>query len=143
MNCQNAQNSLSAYLDRELPGDQMIAVRAHVEICASCEAELGSLRALKTDLASLPLVEPREGFADDVMRLVRNEKPEPVRVPVFAMVATSVAAAALAVLLFNAFIGGTDRTHLADDGARFDEASDAAVTNPDFGSHAPLIPVGR
>jgi hypothetical protein len=59
------------------------------------------------------------------------------------MVATSVAAAALAVLLFNAFIGGTDRTRLADDGARFDEASDAAVTNPDFGSHAPLIPVGR
>ena len=145
MNCQIAQNLLSAYLDRELPGDQMIALRSHVERCNECSTELESLRALKSDLATLPSIEIRSGFSQDVMRLVREEpaqSPAP-RLPLPLMVATSVAAAVLAVLLFNAFFGGRPHPQVANDGTGFDAASDSAVTSPEFGSTAPLIPVGR
>jgi hypothetical protein len=58
------------------------------------------------------------------------------------LVATSVAATLLAVVVFNLFFG-SQRAQTANDGARFDAASDSAVTSPDFGGHAPLIPVGR
>ncbi len=143
MNCQNAQNSLSAYLDRELPGDQMIAVRSHVEYCNECQAELEELRSVKSGLASLPVFEPRESFADDVLRMVRDDGRQPATMPFGVMLATSVAAAVLAVLLFNVFFGRQSAPQFANDDPRFDAASDTLVTSPDFGSHAPIIPVGR
>jgi anti-sigma factor RsiW len=143
VNCQIVQNSLSAYLDRELPGDQMIALRSHLASCPECGSELESLRAVKSGLASLTVHEPRAGLVEDVLRHVRTQDQPTVRVPVGTMVATSVAAAVLAVLAFNLFFGAKNRPQLADEGARFDAASDSAVTSPDFGGHAPLIPVGR
>jgi anti-sigma factor RsiW len=143
VNCQIAQNSLSAYLDRELAGDQMIAVRSHVEHCPDCQSELETLRSVKSRLASLPVFEPREGFAEDVLRLVRNDDGQAASIPVGLMVATSVAAAVLAVLAFNAFFGRPATPQYASDDTRFDAASDSALTSSDFGSHAPIIPVGR
>ena len=143
MNCQNAQNSLSAYLDRELSGDAMYAVRSHLERCPSCQAELDSLRAVKSALVGLPVIEPREGLAEDVMRMVRGNSAAAPRMPLGVMVATSVAAALLALVLFNVMFGSAARPQYAEDSGRFDAASDGAVTAPDFGGHAPLIPVGR
>lgn len=141
MNCQIAQNSLSAYLDRELQGDQMMSLRSHVERCAECRAELDSLRAVKSGLAALKVYDAPEGLADGVLRRVRVQEPA-MRVPTMTLVATSVAATLLAVVAFNLFFG-SQRPQSANEGARFDTASDSAVTSPDFGGHAPLIPVGR
>lgn len=143
MNCQISQNSLSAYLDRELPGDEMLSVRSHVERCAECQAELESLRRMKSALGSLPMAEPREGLESEILRRVRAEQPAAPRVPMGLMVATSVAAAVLAVFAFNAFFGVKPAGQYAREETTFDQASDTAVTSPDFGSHAPLIPVGR
>jgi anti-sigma factor RsiW len=143
VNCQFAQNRLSAYLDRELAGDQMMAVRAHIEVCTACQAEMEGLRAVKHGLRELPMVEPRENLAADILRLARAERKQSAPVPFGFMVATSVAAAVLAVLLFNLFFGPRSRPQYADQDTRFDAASDSAVTSPDFGGHAPLIPVGR
>ena len=143
MNCQIAQNSLSAYLDRELAGDQMIAVRSHVEYCPECQAELETLRVVKSGLASLPVLEPREGYADDVLRMVRNDGRQTATMPVGLMLVTSVAAAVLAVLMFNVFFGRQATPQYAGDDTRFNAASDTALTSSEFGSHAPIIPVGR
>ncbi len=143
MNCQISQNSLSAYLDRELPGDQMIAVRTHLEYCPECQTELATLRSVKSGLATLPMLEPREGFAEDVLWMVRKNEGQTATMPLGLMLATSVAAAVLAVLMFNVFFAPQARPQLASDDTRFDAASDTAVNSPDFGSHAPIIPVGR
>lgn len=143
MNCQFAQNRLSAYLDRELTGDQMMAVRSHIELCGECQSELASMKAVKHGLRDLPMIEPRETLAADILRKTREDRRESAPVPFGLMVATSVAAAVLAVLLFNVFFGPRTGPQYVDQDSRFDAASDSAVTSPDFGGHAPLIPVGR
>lgn len=143
MNCQIAQSNLSAYLDRELPGDAMIAVRNHVEHCEACTADLDELRKVKASLGTLPVVGPREGFAEELMHKVCGTPQQPApRISLGVVVATSVAAAVLALLMFNVFFGGQRAPGSVDQG-RFDAASDTAVTAPDFGGHAPLIPVNR
>lgn len=143
MNCQIAQSNLSAYLDRELPGDAMIAVRKHLEACAECHNELESLRDIKAGLGAMPLVGPREGFTQDLMVAI-GAKPAPQhRYPFGLVVATSVAAAVMALLAFNAFFGTSKGPSYVDESGGFDAASDGAVTAPDFGGHAPLIPVNR
>jgi anti-sigma factor RsiW len=141
VNCQIAQNNLSAYLDRELPGDAMIALRNHIDQCSDCQRELEALRDVKTSLASMVVVDPKEGFTQEVMALVSGSSNAGPKMPVGLVVATSVAAAVMALLLFNVFFGAADRPTYADD--RFDAATDTAVTAPDFGGHAPLNPVGR
>jgi anti-sigma factor RsiW len=143
VNCQFSQNRLSAYLDRELTGEQMMAVRAHLETCSACQSDLDALKSVKSGLRDLPTVEPRATLAADILRMAREERRESSPVPFGLMVATSVAAAVFAVLLFNMFFGPSSRPQYADQGTRFDAASDSAVTSPDFGGHAPLIPVGR
>lgn len=62
MNCKNVQQSLSAYLDQELPGSEMLRMRSHIHHCPMCQEELEVVRALKNLLASAPIVEPEEGF---------------------------------------------------------------------------------
>ena len=142
MNCQIAQSNLSAYLDRELPGDAMIAVRNHLDLCPDCSCELEAIRQIKTGLGAMPLIGPREEFASNVMVAIKGSPQPAFRVPVGVVVATSVAAAVLALLAFNVFFGNQASPSYVDD-SRFDPASDSAVTAPDFGGHAPLIPVNR
>lgn len=54
MNCRTVQNNLSAYLDRELSGEEMLAMRAHVCECRACQEEEQAMRALKALLSGLP-----------------------------------------------------------------------------------------
>jgi anti-sigma factor RsiW len=141
VNCQIAQNNLSAYLDRELPGDAMIAVRRHVEQCDECQRELESIRRVKASLSALPVMEPSAQFAQRMTSLVSGGATPTPRLPFGVVLATSVAAAVLAVVVFNIFLSGGRGS--IEEGSRFDAASDSALTEPDFGGHAPLIPVGR
>lgn len=46
-------------------------LKAHVRICAACQAELESARQLVRELEHLPLVAPAPGFADRVMAEVQ------------------------------------------------------------------------
>ncbi len=59
------------------------------------------------------------------------------------LAATSVTAAALAVLAFNVFFGSTSALDVDEASAEFDAGTDGAVVHPDFGAHAPILPVGR
>lgn len=59
MNCRKASSLLSAYIDRELTGMEMLEVRAHVEECDGCRAEQESLSHTKRLLSSLSYTTPR------------------------------------------------------------------------------------
>lgn len=138
-------NSLSAYLDRELPGDQMLAMRSHVERCADCTAELESLRGLKSELSALPMCSPPEDLAENILRQVRISEPatKERRLSWGLMVATSLAAATLALLAFNSFFDTSPTQQIAVDGTEFDSGSDYNHYSPGSGSTAPLIPVSK
>jgi anti-sigma factor RsiW len=62
---------LSAYLDSELNGYEMLAVREHLSRCNDCADERESLRSVKLMLSSLPQREPRAEFDTQVCAHVR------------------------------------------------------------------------
>lgn len=60
VNCRRICSLLSAYIDAELTGYEMLEIRAHLDDCAPCRMEHESLRATKHLLGSLALKAPRE-----------------------------------------------------------------------------------
>jgi hypothetical protein len=87
---------LSAYLDRELPGDERAAVEAHLSACPECAAFLAELSAVDGAAASLP-AEPPEGYFESFPARVRSRL-EPRRGAVPRVPAWAWAAAAALVL---------------------------------------------
>jgi anti-sigma factor RsiW len=67
MLCSRVQNLLSAYCDLELTGAEMIRIRAHLDRCPSCGAELAELRAVKNLLGAMPAVEPERPFQPEAL----------------------------------------------------------------------------
>ncbi|MBC7806301.1 MAG: zf-HC2 domain-containing protein [Akkermansiaceae bacterium] len=63
---------LSAYIDRELTGMEMLEVRAHVEQCEGCRAEQESLSQTKKLLSSLSYTTPRAEL--EQLLVVRAER---------------------------------------------------------------------
>ena len=59
MLCSRVQNLLSAYLDRELTGAEMLEIRRHLRDCAPCEREREALLHVKQLLHVLPAAAPR------------------------------------------------------------------------------------
>lgn len=64
MNCKSVQIHLSAYMDRELTGEEMIQVRSHLSMCSACEEEYFQLVSLKRLLSNHAVPEPPADFAD-------------------------------------------------------------------------------
>lgn len=64
MNCKSVQNILSAYLDAELSGNEMLRVQKHLESCECCRQEETELLMLKDFLTSTPAVEPPSDFEE-------------------------------------------------------------------------------
>jgi anti-sigma factor RsiW len=76
MNCNTAQNLLSAYIDSELSGGEMGRVRKHLGHCECCQREETELRMLKDLLNSnMPLIEPPLGFEDRLCQAIFSPKP--------------------------------------------------------------------
>jgi hypothetical protein len=53
VNCQRIQSSLSAYMDGELTGEEMLLIRRHLSTCEYCSDEFSSLQIVKRLLGSL------------------------------------------------------------------------------------------
>lgn len=66
MNCRRIQSMLSAYLDGELTGEEMIAVRHHVAGCEFCSDEYHSLQVVKRLLGSMDLVDARNEWTSGI-----------------------------------------------------------------------------
>jgi len=103
MNCCFAKSRMSSYLDGELSGDEMLAMRRHVENCGTCRARYESESAAKRLITALPERDPSPGFEARVMDAVRTasgkEMPEHPSVWPTARMALALAAAAVAVFL--------------------------------------------
>lgn len=96
MNCRLVQSRLSAYIDGELGGVEMLAVRDHVARCKRCGAELEDLRSLKTLLTRCAVPEPCRNFEDRLLANVYAHQQRRVqstwRATLFASLGTAAAA---------------------------------------------------
>ena len=66
MNCHRVSSLISAYIDGELTGVEMLEIRRHFDDCQSCSLQYESLRETKQMLARLSYTEPRAGLADRI-----------------------------------------------------------------------------
>lgn len=79
MNCRRVNSLLSAYIDSELTGEEMLAVRAHVEHCAECAEELDALLETKHLLSSLAFRAPRADMEELLRTAIEQEEQRPYR----------------------------------------------------------------
>ena len=70
MTCKSVQSMLSAYIDGELSGYEMLRVRSHVHDCGACFDEMEQIRGLKWVIGNIPETDPREGFAESLKQNV-------------------------------------------------------------------------
>lgn len=98
MNCRQVDQVLSAYLDGELSGQKMLAVRQHCSTCVECRAELEALEATKLAVGRMADEEPNADLEARLVGALRKEVARQQRVrPMWpALVASGAAAAALA-----------------------------------------------
>jgi len=68
MNCRRVSSLISAYIDGELTGIEMLEIRRHLESCRSCTLQYESLRLTKQLLSRLAYAEPRAGLADRICK---------------------------------------------------------------------------
>jgi anti-sigma factor RsiW len=75
MNCQKVQNLISAYVDSELPGLEMLAIRHHLSECPECNGEYESLLSIKRALGSLQPKHLSDELASQVCRRLDQAYP--------------------------------------------------------------------
>lgn len=95
MNCDKTAELLDACIDDVLSAEQSSMLAAHVASCASCRRELDALSGLREHLRNMPAEPPPAGFADRILRTVRQHYTHR-RLGVFA---TGAAAAGLVIML--------------------------------------------
>lgn len=66
MNCHKVQSLVSAYVDGELSGHEMLAIRQHLADCRECTAEYESLLSLKRMYGRLQPKYPRADLATKI-----------------------------------------------------------------------------
>lgn len=100
MNCRYVSQRLSAYLDRELSGQEMMEVRDHLRTCSACDRELRQLsevRRLLRSQASTTGATPPPGLESKIKSHVfAQAQPAPMVRPVWQWVGTG--AVALSIL---------------------------------------------
>jgi len=101
MNCKVARQCLSAYIDRELTGAEMLLVRTHLYECEKCAREETELRTLKNLLSGMPSVEPPIGLEAKLLTSMATEKRSKSQLSSVALVATLAAAAAVTAFLIT------------------------------------------
>lgn len=67
MNCRRVMNSISAYVDGELTGSEMLEIRRHLSDCRECSEEHDLVRAMKFSVARLRTVAPPDHLAASIV----------------------------------------------------------------------------
>src|SRR5687768_9265102 len=67
MHCSRVKNLLSAYSDRELGGDEMLAIRRHLGDCPECRAEHDSYQQVKQLFRGLNDILPEREFEPSML----------------------------------------------------------------------------
>ena len=150
MNCHQARQLISPFLDHQLSGREMLALQDHFAVCASCERERQSIRQVKmllrglrdprlprdfsqnfSQTVALRLEQP-QGMAHE-WRVLRLPPPRPQR---GRRLATALALSCLTVVSFALPFApeARERTALADFGG-------SAPVSPAFAVPAPSDPL--
>jgi anti-sigma factor RsiW len=80
MNCSQVVNLMSAYVDGELTGEQMLTIRRHMATCCECVEEHESTLRTKRAIGSLVTMRPRRDFVADILtQLDEVAVPKPQR----------------------------------------------------------------
>lgn len=151
MSCRNAQVLLSAYIDGELAGGEMMRVREHLRSCPECRSEFEEVRAVKTMLGNTGEVEVPTGLEERLMAAVMSqEAPARAERPIWGWaLASSFAAAAIALALLQ-FGGrssaptGVEARSKPTESIAFDVSQDQSVYGSDlFGGQGPVMPASH
>lgn len=72
MNCKEAKELLSDYLDQRLTLSRLALIREHIKICSACAGELEELRETVALIGSLDEIEPAPDFLAQVNRKING-----------------------------------------------------------------------
>jgi anti-sigma factor RsiW len=75
MNCHRISKMLSAYIDGELTGVEMMEIRRHLADCQDCETELSHLRAAKRLVGRLATAQPSADLASRICASLDQVQP--------------------------------------------------------------------
>jgi anti-sigma factor RsiW len=75
MTCGYVSSKLSAYVDGEVNGHEMLSIREHLQRCSTCSKELESLRTIKRLISGLPMMDPDDELLDRLKARVASETP--------------------------------------------------------------------
>jgi anti-sigma factor (TIGR02949 family) len=104
MNCNFVRSRLSCYVDGELPGDEMFALRRHLEGCTSCRQQYESDRGIKHLLAAMPEREASADLESRLLAAVREANSTPIAGTVWPTSRMAFVLAAAAVTMFCAMM---------------------------------------
>jgi anti-sigma factor RsiW len=146
MTCEQVDRLLSAFVDRELSGQQMLAVRDHVSRCPECAAELESIRSLRFALGAMVPVEPRPGLEDRLKEAVFSRRQPKLLVrrlrPAYGFAALSLGIVAMVWVLSAQ--NPPVKQVMEQDIEAFRAVADSTyvVGSDPFGSHVAVHPAG-
>jgi anti-sigma factor RsiW len=106
MNCKNTQSLLSAYIDEELTGREMIEIRAHLGECDLCAAEARCVEGVKRFLGGSPVPEPSPDFEDRLVSHVLSATgvaTEQRKLSVFTLTGIAAVSMLATMMLLNTF----------------------------------------
>lgn len=83
MNCRRVVNLMSAHVDGELTGAEMLEIRRHLGECSECMEEYESIRMTKLAIARLRTVAPSREFSVSII-----QKLDEVSIPPYQRVLT-------------------------------------------------------
>lgn len=120
MNCGKVQNLLSCYIDRELPGVDMLAIQRHLDLCLECRREYQTLLQVKRLLSEMPVVSPPPSLEDKLVEKVLH-LPAPADrwtfpIPRRLLRPLAVAAALGAITLGAWYLGVQAHSSIEDEG---------------------------
>ena len=76
MNCRKVNHLISAYIDGELAGVEVQAIRQHLRQCAECNDEYEGLLQTKRMLARLKVQPPPPNLQGRILENIRNQRGE-------------------------------------------------------------------
>jgi predicted anti-sigma-YlaC factor YlaD len=129
-NCFRVKGLLSAYLDRELSGEEMLLLRDHLGTCTECSLEFDELRRIKSALIQMPEIE----VSPDLLARMQTQvfaTAEPVPVSKGKFMATFGMAAAVLFLVFAVmrWVDVQRQTDIVDSGSPYSTKETVAAGN--------------
>jgi hypothetical protein len=78
VNCRATRSLISAYIDSELTGEQMLSIRRHLSDCDECRAEHHRFVSVKRLLSRLPDQDPPAYLVENLHHVASRESADPI-----------------------------------------------------------------